>query len=169
MPRGTDHAAARSAEKRSSNLASDAVVNANTVFIDDVAARVGRHGQIRVRAGAPHERCVRIDRCGQNSTLCWIVKHPAKKSFDQAPVGIGRAHTPARTNARPNSAGRIAVAMFPSGRDEWWVSAVPRLGGSSHSLFRARRPCRKPLSRRAQISSRRRLSLQEPSGDKQPS
>ena len=32
------------AEERSSNAASDAVVNANTVFIDDVAARVGRHG-----------------------------------------------------------------------------------------------------------------------------
>jgi hypothetical protein len=35
---------------------------------------------------------------------------------------VGRAHTPSRTNARPNSAGRIAVAMFPSGRDERWVS-----------------------------------------------
>ena len=32
------------AEERSSNAASDAVVNANTVFIDDVAARLGRHG-----------------------------------------------------------------------------------------------------------------------------
>jgi hypothetical protein len=35
---------------------------------------------------------------------------------------VRRAHTPARTHARPNSAGRIAVAMFPSERDERWVS-----------------------------------------------
>ncbi len=32
------------AEERSSNAASDSVVNANTVFIDDAAARVGMHG-----------------------------------------------------------------------------------------------------------------------------
>jgi hypothetical protein len=37
-------------------------------------------------------------------------------------MGIWHGHTPARMNARPNRAGRIAVAMFPSGRDERWVS-----------------------------------------------
>ena len=36
------------AEERSSNTSSDAVVNADTVFIDDVAARVGRQGRLRV-------------------------------------------------------------------------------------------------------------------------
>jgi hypothetical protein len=35
-------------EERSSNAARDAVVNADTVFSDDVAASVGRHGRLRV-------------------------------------------------------------------------------------------------------------------------
>ncbi len=36
------------AQERSSNAASDAVVNADTVLIDDVTAGVGRHGRLRV-------------------------------------------------------------------------------------------------------------------------
>ena len=56
---------------------------------------------------------------------------------------VGRAHTPARTSARPNIPGRIAVAMFPSGRDERWVSAfrgcLPS-PGCLPSLFPTDRP-----------------------------
>jgi hypothetical protein len=36
------------AEERSSNAASDAVVNANTVIIDEIAAGVCRHGRLQV-------------------------------------------------------------------------------------------------------------------------
>jgi hypothetical protein len=42
---------------------------------------------------------------------------------------VGRAHTTERTNAHFISSGRIAVAMFPSGRDERWVSAFPMFNG----------------------------------------
>jgi len=45
------------AEERSSNAASDAVVNANTVFIDDVAAGVGGHGRLRVSRCATQTLC----------------------------------------------------------------------------------------------------------------
>jgi hypothetical protein len=37
------------AKERSPNAASDAVVNANTVFIDEIAAGISGHGQLRLR------------------------------------------------------------------------------------------------------------------------
>ena len=38
---------------------------------------------------------------------------------------VGRTRSPERTHARPNRAARIAVALFPLGRDERRVSAFP--------------------------------------------
>jgi hypothetical protein len=46
------------AEERSSNTSSDAVVNADTVFIDNVAVRIGWHGVLRVQVDAGSELLV---------------------------------------------------------------------------------------------------------------
>jgi hypothetical protein len=46
------------AEKRSSNTASDAVVSPDTIFIDDIAAGKGWHGTLRVQVDAASEALV---------------------------------------------------------------------------------------------------------------
>ena len=58
------------AEERSSNAASDAVVNANTVFIDDVAAGVGWHG-----AAPSLIRCATLALCSYQQK--WTKYHNA--------------------------------------------------------------------------------------------
>jgi hypothetical protein len=45
------------AEERSSNAASDAVINANTLFIDEITAGLGRHGRPRVSRCATQALC----------------------------------------------------------------------------------------------------------------
>ncbi len=42
------------AKKSSSNAASDAVINADALLVDDVAAGRGRHVRLHHRAGAAH-------------------------------------------------------------------------------------------------------------------
>jgi hypothetical protein len=55
---------------------SDAVVNTDTVFIDDVAARIGWHGVLRVRVDAAREAFVfaitdvyKMPHCGKVSSI----------------------------------------------------------------------------------------------------
>jgi hypothetical protein len=80
---------------------------------------MGRSGCEQVRHTNVVFVSTEVDKIAQSAGLSSI----RRKNLSRKLRCVRRAHTPARLNARHNSAGRIAVAMVPSGRDERWVSA----------------------------------------------
>ena len=72
------------AEERSSHTASDAMINADTNFIDDVAACTGRHKRLQNRASAPGE--------GRVFTITVMDKIPIRAALSSVPrKNLGKA------------------------------------------------------------------------------
>jgi hypothetical protein len=108
------------------------VVNADTVFIDDVAARIGWHGVLRVQVDAASEALVfatsDVDKISQFAAVLTIPKKNLRASDLLECEPIGRCN-----DSRPTS----AAVMF--GRDEHWVSGFPVKKGGGRKIEGGRR------------------------------